>query len=264
MLLVIDVGNSHTVVGVYDGETLQEHWRLQTHPGRTADEYRVVLKDLFDLAGMDTAAVHAAILASVVPPLSPVFDAVCRRTFSTAPLHVGPGIRTGMRIHYDNPREVGADRIVNAVAAFDAVGGAVVVVDFGTATTFDAVGEDGAYLGGAIAPGVAISVDALFHRAAKLPRVEVVRPDLVVGRDTAASIQSGTYYGYLGLVDGMVTRMRAEIRRGTGPEPACIATGGLASLFSAESTTIERVDPLLTLRGLRLLHELNRAEGQPG
>ncbi len=259
MLLVVDVGNSNTVLGAFSGDALREHWRLETHRDRTADEYRVVVSELFRLSGLSTADVDAAILASVVPPLTPVFHAAVSRTFAVEALHVGPGIRTGMPVRYEHPREVGADRIVNAVAAYERIGDAVVVVDFGTATTFDAVSADGAYLGGAIAPGVGISVDALFRHAAKLPRVELARPATVIGRNTVASIQAGTFFGYVGLVDEIVTRMRAELNAEEPDAVRCIATGGLAELFSTATRTIDDVDPLLTLQGLRILHERNRA-----
>ena len=257
MLLVIDVGNSNTVLGAFAGERLLEHWRLETHRDRTADEYRAVLSQLFTLSDLSPGDVDAAIVASVVPPLTPVFQGVVERTFGVVPLQVGPGIRTGMPVRYEHPREVGADRIVNAVAAYARVGGRVVVVDFGTATTFDAVTEDGAYLGGAIAPGVAISVDALFRHAAKLPRVEVARPASVIGRNTVASIQAGTFFGYVGLVDEIVTRMRSELHPDAPETVRCIATGGLSDLFAEEARTIDEVDPLLTLRGLRILFDRN-------
>ncbi len=261
MLLVLDVGNSNTVVGVWEGRgaeaRLLEHWRLQTQPSRTADEYRVVLRDLFSLSDLSPAGVSAAILSSVVPPLTPVFEGVCERTFGVTPLQVGPGLRTGMPVRTDNPKEVGADRIVNSVAAYERMGGPLVVVDFGTATTFDAVDEEGRYCGGAIAPGVTVALDALITRTAKLPRVEVARPATAIGRHTVASIQSGVFFGYVGLVDGLVDRIRGELAPDDPERVACMATGGLASLIASESRTITEVDPLLTLAGLRMLYERN-------
>ena len=259
MLLVIDVGNSNTVVGVWDGDNLVEHWRVETQASRTADEYRLVLHDLMSLSSVKPDAIDTGIVASVVPPLTPVFCDAVERSFGFVPLVVGPGLKTGMRIHYDNPREVGADRIANAVAAFEEVGGAVVVVDFGTATTFDAIAVDGSYLGGAIAPGVGIAADALARRTAKLPRVELARPSRVIGKNPIGSIQSGTFFGYVGLVDGMVTRVRAEMTE--HGEVQCLATGGLAGLFATESRQIDAVDPWLTLKGLRILHARNVSGG---
>jgi len=257
MLLVVDVGNSNTVVGVFEGDELRDSLRLETHRTRTADEYRVILRDLFAMSSIDPIGVNAAIMSSVVPPLIPVFEQACERMFGVTPMQVGPGIRTGMPILYDNPREVGADRIVNAVAAYEQEFSALVVVDFGTATTFDAVSEKGEYLGGAIAPGVAISVDALFRSAAKLPRVEVLRPPAVVGKTTVTSIQSGIFFGYVGLVDEIVNRIRADLAPEAPDSVRCLATGGLATLFASESKTIERVDPMLTLEGLRIIHARN-------
>lgn len=261
MLLVLDVGNSNTVVGVWEGERsnarLLEHWRLETLPRRTADEYRVVLRDLFSLSDLPPDGVTAAILSSVVPPLTPVFSEVCERTFGVTPLQVGPGIRTGMPVRTDNPKEVGADRIVNSIAAFEQLGGPLVVVDFGTATTFDAVDEAGCYRGGAIAPGVGVALDALITRTAKLPRVEVARPPEAIGRNTVASIQSGVFYGYVGLVEGLVARIRAELAPDAPDSVHVMATGGLANLIAAESEVITSVDPLLTLTGLRILYERN-------
>ena len=257
MLLVVDVGNSNTVAGVWDGERLLEHWRLETLPRRTADEYRVVLRDLFALSDLPPAEVSAAILSSVVPPLTPVFIEVCERTFGVTPMQVGPGIKTGMPVRTDNPKEVGADRIVNSIAAFERLGGPLVVVDFGTATTFDAVDESGCYRGGAIAPGVGVALDALITRTAKLPRVEVARPPEAIGKNTVASIQSGVFYGYVGLVEGLVARIRAELDPDDPGSVQVMATGGLANLIAAESEAITTVDPLLTLAGLRILYERN-------
>ena len=254
MLLVVDVGNTHSVLGLYEGEALVHDFRIESSKGRTLDEYHVLLRSLLQVAEVERDEVEAAIIASVVPTITETLAHAVSLAFGSEPLVVGPGIKTGMPILYENPREVGADRIVNAVAAYAIVNGPVIVVDFGTATTFDVVSGKGEYLGGVIAPGIRISADALFSRAAKLPRIEVAKPPRVVGRNTVHSMQSGIVYGYVGLVDGMVDRIRAEL----GTESAVIATGGLARLVEPESLTIERVEEFLTLDGLRLLYERNR------
>jgi len=254
MLLVGDVGNTQTVLGLYDGGDLVHDFRIESTPNRTLDELHVLLRSLVEVAEVDREEIEAAILASVVPAVTETMQRAVSLAFGVEALVVGPGIKTGMSILYENPREVGADRIVNAVAAYDIVGGAVIVVDFGTATTFDVVSEKGEYLGGVIAPGIRISADALFARAAKLPRVEVAKPPRVIGRNTIHSMQSGIVYGYVGLVDGMVERIRDELGHGT----AVIATGGLARLVEPESRVIERVEEFLTLDGLRLLYERNQ------
>jgi type III pantothenate kinase len=254
MLLVVDVGNTNTVLGVYDGDALRAHYRIETKKGRTADEYAIVLRELFALDGIPWPSATAGIVASVVPPVLFPIEEFFRRHLEISPLVVGPGIKTGMPILYENPREVGADRIVNSVAAYERFRQGCIVVDFGTATTFDVVTPKGEYLGGAIFPGILISADALYHAAAKLPRVELVRPAKVIGRNTVASMQSGLVFGYAGMVDSIVLRMRAEI-----DYPArCLATGGLAPLIAKESSTIEESDELLTLRGLKILFERNR------
>jgi type III pantothenate kinase len=254
MLLVVDVGNTNTVLGVYEGDSLRAHWRIETNRKRTGDEYAVLLKGLLALSGLSWPAATAGIVSSVVPPALFPLEELFRTHLKLTPLIVGPGIKSGMPILYENPREVGADRIVNAVAAYEQVKGGCIVVDFGTATTFDVVTPRGEYAGGAIAPGITISADALYHAAAKLPRVEIVRPAKVVGRNTVASMQSGLVFGYAGLVDAIVERMRAEI-----DYPArCLATGGLAPLIAKESKTIEEADEMLTLRGLKILYDRNR------
>lgn len=254
MLLVIDVGNTNIVVGVYDDRRLVQHFRLETRKNRAADEYGIVLRELFRYSDIDPTLIDAAILSCVVPPMVRILETMCHRYFGVRPLVVGPGIRTGMPILYENPREVGADRIVNAVAAYEHIHGACIVVDFGTATTFDALSEDGKYLGGAIAPGPQISTDALFHHASKLPRVDLVRPRHVIGRNTVDSMQSGIYFGYVALVDGLVHRMRKEM----GHDCSVIATGGLAELVGQDSETIDHVLPFLTLEGLRIVHDRNK------
>lgn len=254
MLLAIDVGNTNTVLGAFEGEVLREHWRVETSHTRTADEYGIQLLQLFAARKLDPARVKAVAVSSVVPPLAATLTRMAERYLGVTPLFVGPGVKTGMPILYENPREVGADRIVNAIAAYARWQCGLVVVDFGTATTFDAVSPKGEYLGGAICPGVGISMEALFRHASKLPRVEFARPPQVVGRNTVASMQSGLVYGYVGLVDGICARMRDEL----GFETKVVATGGLAPLLAGLSHSISDVDEHLTLTGLRLVWERNR------
>lgn len=257
MLLVIDVGNTNTVFGAFRGDTLVHHFRIQTKTGRTSDEFGILIKQLFAHANIELGDLRATICSSVVPTLAFALDEMVRTYLGHRPLFVGPGVRTGMPILYDNPREVGADRIVNAVAAWERWRQGLIIVDFGTATTFDAVTPRGEYLGGAISPGISISMEALFHHASKLPRVEFSRPDRVVGRNTVSSMQSGLVYGYVGLVDGMCERMVQEL----GFPVKVVATGGLAPLIARESRAIDVVDEFLTMDGLRLVYERNRGEG---
>ncbi len=255
MLLAVDIGNTNIVFGLFDGDALKIDWRVETRVDRTGDEYAALLKALFELGGMSFSQIKAGIISSVVPPATAPLERFFSRHMGLLPLVVGPGIKTGMPILYENPREVGADRIVNAVAAFARYPQGAIVVDFGTATTFDVVTNKGEYAGGVIAPGLMVSAEALYRATAKLPRVEIVRPKTVVGRNTVASIQSGLVFGYAGMVDALVDRIKAEIEW----TPKVVATGGLGALLAQESRTIEDCDDLLTLRGLRILHERNHA-----
>jgi type III pantothenate kinase len=254
MLIAVDVGNTQTVIGAFDGEARIAAWRLATRLDTSVDEFGLKVRTLLELAGIDASRVDGAILASVVPPMTPTLLAASRSYLGVEPLVVGPGIRTGMPIRMDHPQEIGADRIVNAVAAHHRFGGPVVVIDFGTATTFDVVSEAGEYLGGVIAPGVLVSAEALFERAARLPRVQVQRPARVVGRNTVHSLQAGLYHGYVALIEGLMARIREELK-GT---PRVVATGGLAHTFADDLAFLDAVEPDLTLEGLRLVYARNR------
>lgn len=253
MLLAIDVGNTNIYFGLFDGDELVYHFRCASVVGRTADELAVFVLQMISLRGMDFRSISAVVTASVVPPLTDTVIGFARRYCDDEPVVVGPGTRTGMPVLCDNPREVGADRIINALAAFETVKAGVIVVDFGTATTFDCVSNKGEYLGGAICPGIQISAEALYMRAARLTRVELAVPPRVVGRNTTQSMQSGIVFGYASLVDGMVSKIRLEL----GFPCAVWATGGLAALMEKLTSTIEHVDDQLTLRGLRIVHERN-------
>lgn len=255
MLLAVDIGNSNVVVGVFQGEELRATWRVATDVHKMCDEYAVLLLNLFPRQGMESAQIKEAILCSVVPPLVPIFQEVCLRYFEVTPLVVEAGVKTGVRICTDNPREVGADRVVNCAAAHRLYGGPLIVIDFGTATTLDAVSKEGDYLGGAIAPGVEVAAEALYLRAAKLPRIELSRPKQAIGKNTVSAMQSGLIFGYVGLIEGIVARMREEL----GGRAQVIATGGLAHIMAKETRVIEVVNPHLTLLGLRFIHELNRS-----
>ena len=253
MLLAIDIGNTNIVIGVFEGEKLRATWRLGTDVHKLEDEYAGLFSNLWSLKGISFEDIDSAIIASSVPPLVTVFDELCKRYLGVTPMVVGPGVKTGVRIALENPREVGADRVVNAAAGHHLYGGPLIVIDFGTATTLDAVSEDGDYLGGAIAPGIGISAEALFREAAKLPRVELVRPPKAIGRNSVAAMQSGLIFGYVGLIEGIVARMQKEL----GGEAKVIATGGLADVIASEASVVDALEPNLTLIGLRLVHELN-------
>ena len=254
MLLAIDIGNTNVVLGVFDQERLVENWRVGTNAQITPDEYAMSFKDLFGFAGLEFKQITGVIISTVVPPLLPVMVEMSRKYFRIEPMIVTHELKTGITIRYDNPKEVGADRIVNAAAAFKVFGGPLIIVDFGTATTFCAVTREGEYLGGAIAPGIKISAEALFQRASKLPRVELSKPLKVIGRDTISAMQAGILYGYAGLVDGIVERMKKEL----ASDARVVATGGLAELVSPETRSIQEIKPQLTLEGLRLLYDINR------
>jgi type III pantothenate kinase len=253
MLLAVDIGNTHTAFGLFEGETLRCDWRMETRVERTADEYAATLAGLLELKGLTMGQVTGAIISSVVPPATAPMERLFARYFGVAALVVGPGMKTGMAVLYENPRDLGADRIVNAVAAYARWTQGAIVVDFGTATTFDVVTARGEYASGIIAPGLIVSADALYRSTARLPRVEIARPKHVVGTNTVASIQAGLVFGCAGMVDALVNRIRAEIDYA----PKVVATGGLGALVARESSTIEECDELLTLRGLRILFERN-------
>ena len=262
VLLVVDIGNTNTSLGIFDyggsEGSLAQHWRISTHREQTSDELSIIIHSLFEQEARGANQVTQIIISSVVPPLMPVWERACSKLFGRPPQMVGPGMKTGMPLRYENPREVGADRIVNAVAAFEMFSGPVLAVDFGTATTFDVVSQAGEYLGGVICPGIHISMEALFERTSKLHRVEIARPKSVIGKTTTGALQSGLLYGYAGMVDAMVNRIRAEL----GDPARCIATGGLARRIAEESETISQVVPFLTLEGLRILYEKNRQAGE--
>jgi type III pantothenate kinase len=258
MLLAVDVGNTNVTLALFEGDRLAADWRVSSHRERTADEMAIELRQLFSLRDFELAVVDGVVIASVVPNINPALVEASRRYLRCEPLMVGPGVKTSVRIRYDNPKDVGADRIANALAAFTKYGGPVIVIDFGTAVTYDAINAEGDYLGGAIAPGVDISLDALVSHTAMLRRVEPVAPDSVIGRNTVTSIQSGLVWGFVAQVEGMVKRMVDEL----GGQAKVIATGGQAALVAELTTVIEATDPLLTLEGLRLIYLQNAADAR--
>jgi type III pantothenate kinase len=255
MILVMDAGNSNIIFGVYDQDRLRYHWRMETDPRKTEDEYAMQIKAFFTHEGLLFEQIKGIIISSVVPPIMYVLEAMCQKYFQVFPLIVGPGVKTGLNIKYENPREVGADRIVNAVAALSEYGGKpLIIVDFGTAITYCYINEQGFYMGGAIAPGIGISTEALYARASKLPRIEIMRTEQVVGKNTIAAMQAGIFYGFIGQVEGIVSRMKAQSK----VEPLVIATGGLAKLIANETQIIDVVDPFLTLKGLYIIYKRNQ------
>ena len=254
MLLVVDVGNTNTVLGLFDGDQLVHDWRIRTVVDHTVDEYGMLIYNLYKTSRISSRKIQDIIISCVVPPMLNILEPLCQKYFNLKPLIVGPGVKTGMPIYYDNPREVGADRIVNAVAGYEKYKKDLIIVDFGTATTFDYVSEKGEYMGGCISPGIMISSDALFERAAKLPRVELSKPKSIVAKDTVSSMQAGIMYGYAGLVDGICDRIKAEVKS----NPLVVATGGLAKIVAPETKSIDVVDEMLTLEGLRIIYLRNR------
>lgn len=254
MLLVMDVGNTNVVIGIFEGEKLCHQWRISTSRNKTEDEYGTLITMFLQREGINVEDIEDVIISSVVPPIMYSLERMVHKYFNRKPLVVGPGVKTGLNIKVDNPKEVGADRIVNAVAAIAEYGTPLIIVDLGTATTFCVINEEGTYLSGAITPGIMISMEALYQNAAKLPKVEFAKPESVIGRNTVMAMQSGLYYGYIGLIDGLVNRMKQQLSK----EPKVIVTGGLADYISKDSETIDLVDPDLTLKGLRIIYERNR------
>ena len=254
MLLAIDIGNTNIAFGVFEGETLRGTWNVATDLNKTTDEYAVLLSNLLSREGLTLSDIDHVAIACVVPPLEPTFEDLSRRYLGTSPLVVGPGVKTGVRICLDNPHELGADRVANAVAGHRLYGGPLIVIDCGTATTVDAISEEGDYLGGAIAPGIGIAAEALFQRASKLPRIELIPPEHAIGRNTITAMQSGIMFGYVGLIEGLVARIRREL----GGKARVVATGGLSRVIAKETQVVDIVNPHLTLIGLRLVHEMNR------
>jgi type III pantothenate kinase len=253
VIFVLDVGNTNTVLGVYEGEELKYHWRIETNRNKTEDEYGMMIKSLFQHDGLQFEQIKGVIISSVVPPIMAALERMCGKYFHVQPLVVGPGVKTGLNIKYENPREVGADRIVNAVAGIQEYGSPLIIVDFGTASTYCYIDEKSNYMGGAIAPGIGISTEALYTRASKLPRIEIARPENIVGKNTVSAMQAGILYGYVGQVEGIVSRMKSE----NNTDPTVIATGGLATLIANECDVIDIVDPDLTLKGLLLIYKRN-------
>jgi type III pantothenate kinase len=254
MLLAVDIGNTSIAIGIFDGERLVKHWNIRSEREKTSDEYGITLLNLLSVSGLEASDINTAILSSVVPPLTPVFQELTRNLFQVKSFVVGPGLKTGMPILYESPLEVGADRVVSAVAAYAKHGGPCIVVDFGTATTFDAVSSAGEYLGGAIAPGMQIAAEALYRKTAKLPRIEIRKPHKAIGRTTEASMQSGLYYGYIGLISKIIQEMRKEL----GEESKVVSTGGSAASIHRQIPDIDDFEPYLVLEGLRIIHGRNQ------
>ena len=254
MLLAVDIGNTNIALGVFDGKDLIQNWKIRSDREKTSDEYEIILLNLLSLARIGAETINSAIISSVVPPLTPVFESLCQHLLKVNPLIVGPGLKTGMPILYENPQEVGADRVVASVAAFEKFGGPAIVVDFGTATTFDAISANGEYLGGSIAPGIQISAEALYLKTAKLPRIEIKKPRNAVGRTTVSSMQSGLYFGYIGLIANIIKEISKEL----GEDIKIIATGSFASQIHPDCESIEHLEPLLVLEGLRIIHDRNK------
>lgn len=254
MILVMDAGNSNILLGVYEGNQLKHYWRMQTDTRKTEDEYAMTVQSFFTHVGISFEQIEGVIISSVVPPIMFALEQMAKKYCHVTPLIVGPGVKTGLNIKYENPREVGADRIVNSVAALAQYGGRpLIVVDFGTAITYCYLNEKGDYMGGVIAPGIAISTEALYTRASKLPRIEIAKPSSVIGKNTVSAMQSGIFYGFIGQVEGIVSRIKATSKE----EPLVIATGGLAELIANETTMIDVVEPLLTLKGLHIIYKRN-------
>ena len=254
MLLVIDVGNTNTVIGLYDGDKLLHDWRIRTAVDHTVDEYGIRILNLCKMSGVSSESIKDIAISCVVPPMLDIMNPLCEKYFNIEPLIIGPGIKTGMPIFYDNPREVGADRIVNAVAAYEKYKRELIIVDFGTATTFDYISNKGEYMGGCIAPGILISSEVLFEKASRLPRVELGKPKSIIAKDTVSSMQAGIMFGYAGLVDGIVDRMKAEAKS----NPHVVATGGMARIIASETKNIDVVDDMLTLEGLKIIYSRNK------
>jgi len=256
MLLAVDIGNTNTVLGIFQEQKLIEDWKIKTEEDKTSDEYAFILLSLLNFSRLEAREIESVIISSVVPPLTPVFQNACQKLFEIKPLIVGPGLKTGMSILYENPQEVGADRVAATVAAFGKFGGPCIVVDFGTATTFDAVSSKGEYLGGAIAPGIQISAEALFLKTAKLPRIEIKKPKKAIGRSTVSSMQSGLFFGYIGLISNIIEKIKREL----GRDVRVISTGGFAAQISPEIKSIDFFEPHLVLEGLRIIYERNKQE----
>ncbi len=254
MLLAVDIGNTNIALGIFEGRKLSQHWKIRSEREKTSDEYEIVLLNLLSLAHLEAKDIKAAIISSVVPPLTPVFQELSQELLGIRPLVIGPGLKTGIPILYENPQEVGADRVVASVAAFEKYGGPAIVVDFGTATTFDAVSAQGEYLGGAIAPGIQIAAEALYLKTAKLPRIEIKKPKQAIGRTTVTSMQSGLFFGYIGLVSNIIREMSKEL----GEELNIVATGSFASQIYSDLEEVVHLEPFLVLEGLRIIHERNK------